>query len=242
MFKPIEKLIDKTLCVCYTKNAPDELKSIIDKVQAFIDKKRFINNPTYEEGLDDLYNLIDELSIVSSDRDRLNQLRIQKNLANLIRIIIQENKQIFIVHGRNIAMRDAVTSLLGKLRLEYKVLENEYNNGETVIEKFLRNANECQYAIVLFSADDLGKLNSEDGILKPRVRQNVVLELGFFLSHVGRKNIVVLHETVEGLEKPSDFNGVVYEAFDQYGAWKQKLIREMRKSGIFIENRRADFI
>jgi len=77
-----------------------------------------------------------------------------------------------------------------RLRLDYVILEAEYNNGSAIIEKFLRNAEDCRYAVALFSADDVGKLNADSASLKHRTRQNVILELGYFLAKVGRKNIL----------------------------------------------------
>ena len=111
----------------------------------------------------------------------MEQKIIQKKIANLARTIFEENKKIFVVHGRNINMRDKVCATLGRLKLDYVVLESEHNTGATVVEKFLRNAKDCHYAIVLFSADDIGKLNDSNAIFKSRTRQNVILELGFFL-------------------------------------------------------------
>ena len=44
------------------------------------------------------------------------------------------------------------------------------------------------------------------------------------------------------LKKPSDFDGVVYESFDEYGAWKGKLTKEMKKAKIYIDEKLADRI
>ena len=137
-------------------------------------------------------------------------------------------------------MRDKVSSFLGRLKLDYAILEYESNSGNTIIEKFLSNAKDCGYAVVLFSPDDLGGLNIHGEEMKPRVRQNVILELGYFLGTIGRKNIVILHTTGTLIEKPSDFDGIVYEPFDEYGAWKTKLIREMRKSKMYINQSLAE--
>ena len=83
------------------------------------------------------------------------------------------------------------------------ILESEHNGGTTIIEKFLKYSNECEYAIILFSADDIGKLIDSNEDEKFRPRQNVILELGYFLGTVGRKNIIILHEIGKQIEKPS---------------------------------------
>ena len=231
----LEALIPRIYDIEYVKEAPEEFAYYLSEIEQIINTEHFIRSNHYRESINNIYAHMNNLSTWKSDEDRLLHTRIKKGIANLVRQILDENKKIFIVHGRNIAMRDKVTSLLGRLKLDYSVLEAESNKGETVIEKFMRNAESCRYAVVLFSADDIGGLNREDSQMRPRVRQNVILELGYFLGKVGRHSLMVLHEAGKDIEKPSDFNGIVYEPFDEYGAWKQKLIREMRLAKIYIE-------
>ena len=35
----------------------------------------------------------------------------------------------------------------------------------------------------------------------------------------------------EGVEEPSDLKGVVYTALDKDGAWRYKLVKELREQG-----------
>ena len=52
--------------------------------------------------------------------------------------------------------------------------------------------------------------------VEPRARQNVILELGFFLGSLGRKHFCPL---VKGdVETPSDYDGVVYTKLDDAAA------------------------
>lgn len=235
----IEKLVKEVYDIQYSADAKKEIENSLKVIEGFINENHFLNSKSYTEEIRKIEALIDDLSIFKSSDDKLLQRSIQKRIANLGRTILEENKKIFIVHGRNFAMRDKVSSMLGKLKLDYSILETEHNNGATIIEKFLRNASECKYAIVLFSADDIGKIDSDNESFRHRTRQNVILELGYFLGQVGRKNIVILHEVGKNIEKPSDFDGIVYEAFDDYGAWKSKIIKEMKSAGIYIDERLA---
>jgi predicted nucleotide-binding protein len=242
MIQKIEKLIDSIYYVPYTKEAFGQIESALKLLTDFVNSNHFLKNKTYLSEIEDLEELVEGLSNIRSDEDRLLQKRIQKNIANLARTILDENKKIFIVHGRNINMRDKISSLLGRLKIDYVILETEYNNGATVIEKFIKNACDCRYAIVLFSADDVGRYDDEKSEFKSRTRQNVIMELGYFLGLIGRKNITILHETRTDIEKPSDFDGIVYEPFDEYGAWKSKIIKEMKRAGIYIDEKLADRI
>lgn len=242
MTEKIEQLIAKIYATPYTKEAFGIIENAIKLIGDFIDENHFIKAKQYHKELKEIDELTEELSTFKSDEDRLLQKKIQKRLANLARTILDENKKIFIVHGRNLNMRDKVSSMLGKLKLDYVILETEQNSGATVIEKFLREAKECKYAIVLFSADDIGKLNIESAKTRNRTRQNVILELGYFLAQVGRNNIIILNEANMDIEKPSDFDGMVYEPFDEFGAWKGKLIKEMKRAKIYIDEKLADRI
>lgn len=237
----LEAILKKVYDVEYTSDAGDILIGYLETVQNIIKSNHFLKVQDYLDEVDDIWGSIEELSTWKSREDRLLQRQIQKSIVQLIRKILDENKKIFIVHGRNIGMRDKVSSLLGRLKLDYVILESEYNGGATIIEKFLRNAEDCQYAIVLFSADDVGGLKGTDD-LSDRVRQNVILELGYFLGRVGRENLMILHEATVSLEKPSDYDGIVYEPLDDYGAWKNKLIKELRKVNVYIEQSLADRI
>ncbi len=86
--------------------------------------------------------------------------------------------------------------------------------------------------IVLVPADDIGagRTNPED--LKPRARQNLVLELGLFLGKRERGKVFAFME--EGVETPSDYSGVLYIPLDSSGGWKHKLRQEIRDAGILV--------
>ena len=70
-------------------------------------------------------------------------------------------------------------------------------------------------------------------MLAPRARQNVVLELGYFIGRLGRDRVCALKR--DDIEMPSDFGGVVYETFDSGGGWKQALGRELQAAGFDID-------
>lgn len=81
--------------------------------------------------------------------------------------------------------------------------------------------------MILLTGDDRGGLGEVDSAsYRPRARQNVVLELGYFLGRLGRRHVCVLHEP--GVEIPSDYDGVVYVPLDPGGAWQLRLAKEMK--------------
>jgi predicted nucleotide-binding protein len=163
-------------------------------------------------------------------------------LASLVKKVDVENRNVFVVHGRDHAIRNEVQRVLHSLSIPSIVLDKEGDAGQTVVEKFVREAARCEYALVICSPDDEGRLRPKtkktgapDG-WRPRARQNVVLELGYFLAQLGRKNVFMLH--TGDLELPSDLAGVIYQPGSTN--WQHKLVRELRDAGFVIHQSAAD--
>lgn len=145
--------------------------------------------------------------------------------------IIKGNK-IFIVHGRNEATKETTARFLEKLELEPIILHEQANKGRTIIEKF-EDHSSVGYAVALLTADDVGALALPKPKLSPRARQNVVFEWGYFIGKLGRRWVCALYE--EGIERPSDLDGVVYILLDGAGAWKLLLAKELRAAGFDVD-------
>jgi predicted nucleotide-binding protein len=138
-------------------------------------------------------------------------------------------KGIFVVHGHQ--RRDEVARFIQRVTgITPIILDEQAGRGRTIIEKFEEEARPAAYAVVLLTEDDLGK--AKDGAeLRPRARQNAVLELGYFIGKIGRENVAVLHE--QKVEILSDYQGVEYISFSDN--WQAKLMRELRAAGIPID-------
>jgi predicted nucleotide-binding protein len=68
--------------------------------------------------------------------------------------------------------------------------------------------------------------------LRPRPRQNVVFELGFFIGRLGREKTVVLCERPEEIEILSDYSGVQYISMSAAGDWRKALLIELSAAGV----------
>jgi predicted nucleotide-binding protein len=140
-----------------------------------------------------------------------------------------KSDRVFVVHGHDEGMRESVARVLATLGLKPVILHEQLDRGRTIIEKFY-DYSEVEFAVVLLSPDDMGYVREADpGAAQPRARQNVILELGFFLGKLGRENVVALHKG--NIEIPSDFSGVLFTPFVEGGDWRYKLTRELRASG-----------
>lgn len=140
------------------------------------------------------------------------------------------SRKVFIVHGHDDGARETVARFLERIGLEAIILHEQANQGRTVIEKVVAHG-DVGFAVVLLTPDDEGC--AKGGVQAPRARQNVLLELGYFIGRLGREKVCALKRGI--LEIPSDFAGVVWEEMDSNGGWKTALARELAAAGHNID-------
>ena len=85
--------------------------------------------------------------------------------------------------------------------------------------------------------DDVGTTKAEPVNTLPRARQNVVLELGYFIGLLGRNRVCALYKG--GVELPSDYSGVGYLRLDDAGAWQLLLARRLKEAGLDVDLNKA---
>lgn len=142
-------------------------------------------------------------------------------------------KKVFIVHGRDDTLKNAVARFLGRLGLEPIILHEQPNKGRTIIEKFIDHS-DVGFAVVLLTPDDKGGLvDAPPEKLRARARQNVVMELGFFLGRLGRDRVAALYDS--DVEMPSDYSGVLFLPYDDSGLWQFALAKEIRAAGVNVD-------
>jgi len=140
--------------------------------------------------------------------------------------------KVFVVHGRDEAARETVARYLERLGINPIILHEQASRGLTVIEKLERQA-DVPFAVVLLTPDDEGHLIGSNDALQPRARQNVILELGYFVGRLGRSSVCALYKG--HVELPSDWGGVAWVPFDTHGGWKAELARELRGAGFAVD-------
>ena len=145
-------------------------------------------------------------------------------------------KKVFVVHGRDDGAQQTVARVIEQLGLEAVILEEQPNQGRTVIEKFEDEAEEVGFAVVLLTPDDEGRFRGEDIELSPRARQNVVFELGYFSAYLGRNRVCALRKN--NVEIPSDYQGVIYIPMDDAGGWRFQLAKELQAAGFEVDANR----
>ena len=150
---------------------------------------------------------------------------------------VESSNRVFVVHGHDDVVREKVARFLEKLSLEPIILHEQPNNGRTIIEKFT-DYSDVSYAVVLFTADDIGgsKATPKEE-LNSRARQNVIFELGYFIGRLGREKVCALHES--GVEILSDYQGVLYLNLDPSDVWRFSLAKELQAAGLPVDMNKA---
>jgi predicted nucleotide-binding protein len=234
ILEPIKASIDETLSTTYGYETV-EYKRFIAAKEFYIPYNFYEQTPIFEiraaidtarrtsVGL--LTQAIKSLEERLEDFDEESEKFVPNKIVN-----VSENRKIFIVHGHDNAPREAVARFLDRCGFISVILHEQANQGNTIIEKFEAHS-DVGFAVVLLTPDDVG--GPKSGPTSPRARQNVILELGYFIGRLGRSKVCAMK--VGELELPSDIFGVVWTPFDGNEGWKASLARELQASGYPVD-------
>lgn len=194
----------------------------------------------YEKIKDFKDDVSEKISKLESIKERLELIPEIAGLSSMFTArtneFIPQGRDIFIAHGRDEGTKEAVARFISTLELNPIILHEQPNAGRTIIEKFEDYSN-VSFAIVILTPDDIGTSKDMPSNQKERARQNVILELGYFLGKLGRDRVCALYKSE--VEIPSDYKGVLYIPMDEKGAWKLQLGKEIKQAKIDIDLNRA---
>jgi predicted nucleotide-binding protein len=190
-------------------------------VQDFQDKRAALGSK-----VNFLESLIKRLEIIPEDDSISGDRAVSRASSQLI------SDRVFIVHGSDHAAMLEVKEFISKIGLNPVVLLDKPNEGKTLIEKFEKHS-DVGFAGVILTPDDETKLKGSAGPMELQPRQNVILELGYFIGRMGREKVCPLRKS--GIKDPSDIHGLGYVEFDSHGGWKVKLGQELKAAGLFFD-------
>lgn len=145
------------------------------------------------------------------------------------------SKKVFVVHGHDEEMKQSVARILEKLELSPIILHEQPNHGRTTIEKF-SDYSDVEFAVVLLSPDDYGyEKGDSNEKARPRARQNVVFELGYFIGKLGRERTLALYKPEKNFDMPTDYSGVLYVPYESDGRWMFDLVKELKACGYNVD-------
>lgn len=140
-------------------------------------------------------------------------------------------KEIFIIHGHDEELKNEIADTIKGLSLRPIILHEQANKGRTIIEKLEDESRKVGFAVALLTPDDV-YIEQVTQTVSRRARQNVILELGYFMGLLGRKRVCAIYNKIEF---PSDMAGILYIPYDKEGNWKLGLAREIEAAGVQIE-------
>lgn len=146
----------------------------------------------------------------------------------------KKSNRVFLVHGRDVRMKKDIKAFFYELGFEPVILSEQVNGGKTVIEKFEVHAEQAAFAVVLLSPDDEGGLRNQHSC-RPRARQNVILELGYFIGKLGRSKVLLFRPAGEDFEEPSDISGYCFIHYDSGEKWKLEAAKNIAAMGYQID-------
>jgi predicted nucleotide-binding protein len=215
-----------------------------------------------ERGLMRLFGMTDFQILEETARDVTREFlqtkaKRQKKKALRKKKLVSPRKKVFIVHGRDNRPVQELKVMLTEFGLNPVVLHEQPSGSRTIVEK-LEKYSDVGYAFVILTPDDRGceaksgsipwpmsissQITSKQLILlylqthKPRARQNVVLEFGFFMGLLGRDRVCCLHKG--NVELPSDMHGIVYIPFQEsITECREKIIKELKAIGYGIRQK-----
>jgi predicted nucleotide-binding protein len=79
--------------------------------------------------------------------------------------------------------------------------------GSYVLETLISKGDRFDFAILLFADDDIVEIRGEKMLA---VRDNTVLEAGFFIGRLGRERTFIMVPNVPNLRLPTDFAGLTH--------------------------------
>ncbi len=205
-----------------------------DKVYEVIYQSMYLRRNFYIEELKKYAEILLDLPFSLDDDERLAFRRNQKHIIDLLYLVKTENKKICVVHGRDTAIADKISAILGRVKLDYISLDFQSKEEKNIVQ-FVEIAKTCDFAVIALMADDASRSLTGEGVVTNRVSENVWFQCGFFLSQIGKKNIIVAFQENTILDTPIDIN--LFETFviDKAGSWKKTMLELMAKDGLHIE-------
>lgn len=188
--------------------------------------------PQWSEGRDGQIGVLEALLVRDEQAGQQAQKEGEVAAAARAASLPKPSKRVFVVHGHDEEAKQTTARFLEHIGLEPVILHEQPNSGRTIIEKFEDHA-DVGFAVVLLTPDDVAHPAGASDKLSRRARQNVILELGYFIGRLTRRRVCALYKP--GVEIPSDYQGVGYVEFDPTGGWRTKLAQELVEEGFAIK-------
>ena len=244
---------DKTKAKLINEHSLDEIN---DLAQKYLSKKDFWvegvkfdydnvkkfsvykTDCTTDEIITILYEQTDPAIIMTYDdydalKNKFYSINISNSVLNNVVLIVNdskttqmENKNVFIVYGRDENLLNEVKLLVTQLGLKPILISNEPDKGRSIFGKIKDSVNKCCYSIVLWTPDDVGSLATETEKIQFRARENVLIELGYVVAKLGEENVTIIKKGNPNI--PTDIQGLALILREE-SEWKNHLYKNLKE-------------
>ncbi len=122
--------------------------------------------------------------------------------------VSNENKKIFIGHGRSHIWRALKDFIVEELELPYEEFERISTAGNSISNRLEEMLEESCIAFIIMTGED----EHADNLL--HARENVIHEVGLFQGRLGFEKSIILLE--DGCERFSNIEGLIYISFPKW--------------------------
>jgi hypothetical protein len=139
---------------------------------------------------------------------------------------------ILLIHGRDAGAKDSVLKFIGQLGLRALTLAGQSNGGRSIVERFGEISN-TQFAIILFTPDEIAVSRERAKEKQVRVSQHVMFEFGYVVAKLGHRRVCALYD--EGVQIPPEVSGIAAIPMDFRGGWRLLVAREFKQAGLDVD-------
>ena len=122
------------------------------------------------------------------------------------------SRKVFIVHGHDNEAKEGTARFWNGLVLSQSFCMSKQIQGVQSLKSLRIYSGDIAFAVVLLTPEDVGCPNNGPNEPKPRARQNVILELGYFMGRLAA--IAYAHSTEGASSYPQIIKGVIYVELD----------------------------
>jgi predicted nucleotide-binding protein len=127
---------------------------------------------------------------------------------------LQLEKNVFIVHGRDLGSLNDLELLLRRQDVTPMILRYEKRSAQLILESLERMLRICRAGFILVTPDDEGRLDETGEVFQPRARENVIFETGLLFARFRQsERVAILLRKPAKL--PSDLTGMFVDEFDK---------------------------
>ena len=117
--------------------------------------------------------------------------------------------------SEGLAIANKIGSYLEKKPVVVKIwADNVFQASATAIESLMELAKEADFAIIIFSKDDITVSRART---KASPRDNIIFELGLFTGAIGRERSFIVKKSGANIKIPSDLFGVNFVEYSKTG-------------------------